>query len=324
MIFEKTKDRFSVSSEGKVLLRHSVESPFAFVGRGKEDIEMYRGNFKIEDYIVERKPLNTFEILKEDEHELILDFENILQITIRDTEGRMTIDFKGESDQYNRIWIRLPSRPKEKLYGLGEQMSYFNLKGRSFPVWTSEPGVGRDKSTYVTWRSDVENKAGGDYYTTNFPQPTYISIDHHYVHLHSTAYSKFNFENDDFTEIEIWEIPERVTIGLGNSLIDTVMKLSDLLGKQPELPDWAYNGLIIGAQGGTERVREIVKKSQDHDIQIAALWCQDWCGKKVTSFGRRLKWNWEWDEEEYLTSSIHAGYKAGKYQVFRLYQPLSS
>ena len=29
-------------------------------------------------------------------------------------------------------------------------MSYFALNGRAFPMWTSEPGVGRDKSTALT------------------------------------------------------------------------------------------------------------------------------------------------------------------------------
>lgn len=68
-------------------------------------------------------------------------------------------------------------------------MSYFNLRGRNFPIWTSEPGVGRDKTTYVTWRSDVENKAGGDYYNTNYPQPTFVSTNKYYLHVDSTAYA---------------------------------------------------------------------------------------------------------------------------------------
>ena len=31
----------------------------------------------------------------------------------------------------------------------------FDLRGRHFPLWTSEPGVGRDKSTHITWQADV-------------------------------------------------------------------------------------------------------------------------------------------------------------------------
>jgi alpha-glucosidase len=37
----------------------------------------------------------------------------------------------------------------------GEQMSYLALNGRAFPMWTSEPGVGRDKSTELTQQMDA-------------------------------------------------------------------------------------------------------------------------------------------------------------------------
>ena len=38
-------------------------------------------------------------------------------------------------------------------------MSYFDMRGRRFPLWTSEPGVGRDKTTEITF------KAAGATYT---------------------------------------------------------------------------------------------------------------------------------------------------------------
>ncbi len=299
MRINKGNGEFTISTDNRIFVKHSRKSPFIFLGRGEENIEMYRGNFDINDYVVERKPLLNFEVIDKDPEEIEVIFEDELKVIFAENKGLINIKFETINNSYNRFWLRITSVKNEKIYGLGEQMSYFNLKGREYPVWTSEPGVGRDKNTYITWRSDVENKAGGDYYNSNFPQPTFVSLDRYFVHLDSTAYSKFNFENTDFTEIEVWEIPEKIIYSEGNSLLDTVIRLSDILGKQVQLPDWAYNGLVIGAQGGTKRVKSIVEKAKNHDVQIAALWCQDWCGKKETSFGRRLKWNWEWDEDEY-------------------------
>lgn len=105
-------------------------------------------------------------------------------------------------------------------------MSYFNLRGRHFPLWSSEPGVGRDKTTYVTWRSDVENKAGGDYYNTNYPQPTYVSSRHYYLHVDSTAYADFDFRKEDFHELQIWEVPASVRIECASSFIELLEKES--------------------------------------------------------------------------------------------------
>lgn len=60
----------------------------------------------------------------------------------------------------------------EHVWGGGEQMSYFDLRGRRFPLWTSESGVGRDRSSPITFQADREGRAGGDYWTTNDPQPS--------------------------------------------------------------------------------------------------------------------------------------------------------
>ena len=38
-------------------------------------------------------------------------------------------------------------------------MSYLALNGRAFPIWTSEPGVGRDKSTELTRKMDADGMA---------------------------------------------------------------------------------------------------------------------------------------------------------------------
>ena len=41
----------------KRILEHSKERPMIYVGVGQEDVDMYRGNFKITDYVTERFPL---------------------------------------------------------------------------------------------------------------------------------------------------------------------------------------------------------------------------------------------------------------------------
>lgn len=89
-------------------------------------------------------------------------------------------------------------------------MSYFDMRGRRFPLWTSEPGVGRDKTAEITFKADVSGKAGGDYYNTNYPQPTYLSSRKYALHVETSAYSVFDFRNEDFHEVEIWAIPERI------------------------------------------------------------------------------------------------------------------
>lgn len=291
-------DAFSLTSGGDVILESRKDKPMCYVGCGREHVDMYRGNFKIEDYVTERRPLLVSGI-SETEDGAVLDLEGELLVTVRLSGGLAELSFEQKNPAINRFWLRVCADEKERCYGCGEQMSYFNLRGRHFPLWTSEPGVGRDKTTYVTWRSDVENQAGGDYYNTNFPQPTFVSSRHYYLHVDSTAYADFDFRNPDFHELQIWEVPRSVRIEAADTFLELLEKESAWFGRQPKLPDWIYNGLILGVQGGTERSFGLLDKVLEAGIRVAGLWCQDWCGKRVTSFGKRLQWDWQYHKEMY-------------------------
>lgn len=289
---------WELNAEGQRILSCESGKPMIYVGYGEESVDMYRGNYRIEDYVVERRPLRVTGITEEPEG-ISMDLEGQIVLTVK-VEGELAVlSFRQINPAINRFWFRVEADEKESCYGCGEQMSYFNLRGRHFPLWTSEPGVGRDKTTYVTWRSDVENKAGGDYYNTNYPQPTYVSARHYYLHVDSTAYADFDFRNRDFHELQIWEVPASIRIEAAPGFLELLEKLTAFLGRQPELPEWVYNGLIIGVQGGNDRSLGILEKTLDKGIKVSGLWCQDWCGKRVTSFGKRLQWDWKYHQEMY-------------------------
>lgn len=290
---------FVLKQGADTILECSKDKPMIYIGCGKETVDMYRGNFKIEDYVVERRPLFVSAV-QETEAGVKLQFGHELWMTVQMEGDCAVLAFQAENPQINRFWFRVSADKEEKCYGCGEQMSYFNLRGRHFPLWTSEPGVGRDKTTYVTWRSDVENGgAGGDYYNTNYPQPTYVSTKHYYLHVDTTAYADFDFRNPDFHELQIWEVPASIRIEAAGSFLELLEKESAFFGRQPELPDWIYNGLIVGVQGGNERSFNLLDRTIDHGIKVSGLWCQDWCGKRVTSFGKRLQWDWQYHKEMY-------------------------
>jgi len=297
---------FSLCHRGLLLLRHSRQSPMLFAGYGEETIEMYRGNFDIRDYVTERTPLRHAEIRPSQGAAAKVAFSYAaggpvyLELAFREEDGKLRIDFaQGESTPLNRIWLRVQADREEKVYGCGEQMSHFNLRGKHFPLWTSEPGVGRNKKTYVTWMSDVNDKAGGDYYTTNYPQPTYISSRKYYCHVQTTAYADFDFRHDRFHELQIWDVPEYVLIDAAQTFLELAEKISAQFGRQPELPEWVYNGIWLGIQGGTEVAETKLERALAAGLAVGGVWCQDWQGKRITSFGKRLMWNWRWNPEEY-------------------------
>lgn len=297
--------QFALKIGGETVLTSCAAEPMIFVGTGKETVDMYRGNFKIEDYLMERRPLQITAAEKTADG-VKLNLQDELELLVKQDGDCATLCFTKKNPDINRFWFRVKSDQAEHCYGCGEQMSYFDLRGRHFPLWTGEPGVGRDKTTYVTWRSDVENGgAGGDYYNTNYPQPTYVSSKHYYLHVQSTCYADFDFRNDNFHELQIWDVPEFIRIESAATFVELLEKETAFFGRQPELPDWVFNGLIIGAQGGNDRSFGIVDKSLEKGIKVAGVWCQDWCGKRVTSFGKRLQWDWQFHKEMYPDLPAH-------------------
>jgi alpha-glucosidase len=290
---------FDVVLDGRILLRHRSDAPCLFVGHGEARMDMYRGNFDIEDYVIERTPLCHAVVSGSTIAFSAAPGQPVrLSLDVSGDDGNGVIAFKAQDASINRVWLRVPAEKGEHVWGGGEQMSYFDMRGRRFPLWTSEPGVGRDKTTEITFKADVTGKSGGDYWNTNYPQPTYLSSRRYALHVETTAYSVFDFRRDDFHEIEIWAVPERIELTTRPTFLSLVEAMSERFGRQPPLPDWVYGGAIIGLKDGAnsfDRLETIIAAG----AKVSGLWCEDWVGLRHTSFGARLFWDWKANEERY-------------------------
>ena len=311
MKFEQSESGFTLSHKGHALLQHSIDAPILFLGAGDATYDMYRGNFDIKDYVIERIAMRHFGVKQDgDRVEVVFTHDDAPYITLiieETAENRLKISFKDAKPEMNRFWLRTVAHAEEKIYGCGEQLTYLNLRGHNFPLWTSEPGVGRNKSTYVTWQADVKDRAGGDYYNTNYPQPTFVSSDKYFLHLQTTAYADFDFRNDGFHELQSWNIPDYLLFDKEENFPALVQNIMGVFGTQPELPDWVLDGVILGIQGGTDITVEKVQRAKAAGVSVAGAWCQDWQGIKMTSFGKRLQWDWQWNADLYpdLDTKIH-------------------
>jgi len=300
---------FDLVLEHRVILRHRPDAPCLFVGFGEPRVAMFRGNFDIEDCVIERVPLRHAELSRQGAgHRIAFSAQQgqpprivlVVKSTgaVTSTGRDITVDFEAADAGINRVWLRVQADTGEHVWGGGEQMSYFDLRGRRFPLWTSEPGVGRDKTTAVTFQADAAGRAGGDYWNTNYPQPTYLSSRHYALHVETTAYAAFDFRRADTHEIEVWAVPARIELWGRASFAGLVGAMADRFGRQPPLPDWIYGGAIIGLKDG-ERSFERLDRMIAAGVRVSGLWCEDWVGLRHTSFGARLFWDWRADERRY-------------------------
>lgn len=298
MEIRRLANGYEIYRNNQLLMVDTVEQPMIFVGKGRESIEMYRGNFTIEDYMIERVACVP-EIIDDHKIRFRANHEGYIDMLLIEESNRLYIDFEQHMKDINRFFIRMYAEEEETVYGCGEQFSYFNLRGKSFPLWTREPGVGRDKSTFITFRADTELQGGGDYHMTYYPEATYVSSRKIYCHTESTAYANYNFENVNFHELEFFEVPSRMVIIQEDSFLNLMESLTAYTGRMVPLPEWVRVGAIVGLQGGTKITWEKLEKTIDNGIPVSGVWCQDWEGINETSFGKRLYWNWQWNSELY-------------------------
>lgn len=102
----------------------------------------------------------------------------------------------------------------------------------------------------------------------------------------------FDFTAPDYHELAMWE--DHATLRF--KCADTYIAL---LGRQPELPDWVYDGVTLGIQGGTEVCQQKLDTMRNGGVKVNGIWAQDWSGIRMTSFGKRVMWNWRWNQTLY-------------------------
>ena len=298
-----TPGGFDLTIAGTLVLRHAADAPCFYAGVGAARIEMHRGNFDISDRLSERTALRHAALAPEGTAMRIAFAASagqppLLTVRIAETADGAVLDFADAAAGLNRVWLRLPAEAGEHVWGGGEQMSYLDMRGRHFPLWTSEPGVGRDKTSPITFQADRDGRAGGDYWTTNYPQPTFLSSRHYALHIESTAYAALDFRAPDFHEVECWAIPACIKFWVRPSFAALVEAMADQFGRQPPLPEWLYRGAIIGLKDGDNSFARLAR-IEAAGACVSALWCEDWVGLRQTGFGARLFWDWRADPQRY-------------------------
>jgi sulfoquinovosidase len=303
--FVEAEGGFDLMLGDRLIIRHRIDAPAFRIAKGNPTVTMVRGNFRMGDAPTdERVPRYVVQSGQQDAIWLSDDRCGPALLALR-VVASLQPWFGVDVQQmgYDRLSIAFAVGPGEAVWGGGEQMSHLVLNGRNFPMWTSEPGVGREPGTALTDRLSADGSfAGGDYWTTNYPQPTFITSTGWGAAIECNAYCEMDFTDAGQHKFHFWQGFAGFNLLYGDQPADLVRQLatpeldqgSTTPGNQPPLPDWAIGGAIIGLKDGANsfaRLENIIAAG----AAVSGLWCEDWCGIRQTSFGRRLFWDWQWN-----------------------------
>lgn len=281
------------------------------IGSGENQFSMSRGSFKYKQKISGKRKL-TLQNQEKTEEGYLLTYvdpkgssakEQVHQFAVTQQGSQIRLAYVGEEKSgVNRYWLTFVTNPKEHIYGCGETYSELDLKGQNVRIWVAEhQNTGRISKKIIKEKllgKHPDKKLSFDKYESYYAQPTFVSSDKYYVHCDINAYSEFDFTDAGKITLYFQEPPVIITDS-GQDFAEVSRKLTGLLGRQKALPDWLYDGVILGIQEGTDVVDAKIKKAKEAGVPVVGVWCQDWSGCRRTGFGYQVMWNWEWDQELY-------------------------
>lgn len=281
------------------------------IGSGENQFSMSRGSFKYKQKISGKRKLALQNQEKTEEGYLLTYVdpkgssakEQVHQFAVTQQGSQIRLAYVGEEKSgVNRYWLTFVTNPKEHIYGCGETYSELDLKGQNVRIWVAEhQNIGRISKKIIKEKllgKHPDKKLSFDKYESYYAQPTFVSSDKYYVHCDINAYSEFDFTDAGKITLYFQEPPVIITDS-GQDFAEVSRKLTGLLGRQKALPDWLYDGVILGIQEGTDVVDAKIKKAKEAGVPVVGVWCQDWSGCRRTGFGYQVMWNWEWDQELY-------------------------
>lgn len=130
-------------------------------------------------------------------------------VELEGIDGKPKLEFEARCIsthvKLNRIYVRTRSTPLEKFYGLGEQFSYTNLKGKIFNTFVREKGIGRGDEPLTTLANAMFQNAGGRYGNTYNPSTVVMSTYNRSIYLDTNVYSIWDFSDDWSVNIFVWD-----------------------------------------------------------------------------------------------------------------------
>lgn len=206
-----------------------------------------------------------------------------------------TFEILDANNKVNTLKLSFAFPDSVKIYGTGEQFSYFELpENKTIPLWAEEQGLGRGDLPISLLTKPI-GIAGGKS-ATYFPQPIWKTSTGESITILSHTYTSYRIVRKNhwkYLYIETSIAPQqKITIRYKPSYIQ------DTIAATNPYPTWAW-GTILGLQGGRKRVDSLLQISQKAELPIAAIWIQDWIGKRKVAFGSRLNWHWIPNEKSY-------------------------
>ncbi len=285
---------WTLGIDGKLLLEHKPEHPFATAMHREKTYSANRGTVK--EQVVEKDRCGLCAASQEGNTVTLTGADHKLAITLKECPLGVELLLSGEEGWAYEF--SLPANPEEAVFGGGEQYRQVNLRGETVVNLVSEHIQAATVIQKALLPRKLYKEKPHSQIGSYAPMPIFVTDTGRMILFDTDAdgISVFGAEAYTFT---FDACPERLILTRAERYEDLCRALTKELPNRQYLPDWCLDGMILGVQGGTETVLNKAFSMLDAGAMVCAVWCQDWCGENRTAMGKQVWWNWEVDEKLY-------------------------
>lgn len=269
------------------------------------------GSYRFRRSAVEELPASRFVGSEQRGESVVLRFEGDagvraeLEIAVHTAARATRLRFTMSGAELDSIALPMACDTDASFLGFGEQYDDLDQRGDAFALFVEEQGIGRTGGPLGIV---------GDAHTTYFAMPYWLDLRGFGVLADTDARTLVDLCQSDpdaaWVEVED-DAPLDFLVFHGPTPTAVVEQLGDVVGRPGRPPDWAFERPWIGIQGGQDAVLAEADALEAAGIPVAALWAQDWSGRREFAPGRfGVVWRWVPDTSLYpdlrgLTDTLH-------------------
>ena len=277
------------------VLQHTARQPFAVMIRMEKQYSAKRGTVKTTETETQRVELSELQQTGDDSF-CFSGGGHLLTLRAESCEGGVSLSMEGESGWTYQF--SLPAAEGEAVFGGGEQYRQVNLRGQRVVNFVSEHiKASTILEKAILPRSRYREKDHSEIGSYS-PMPVFVTDAGRLILFETGADGVSDFSGDRYV-FRFDSCPDRLVLLKGDSFESLGRLLAKQIPNRQYIPDWCYDGMILGIQGGTQAILDKTFAMLDAGAKICGVWSQDWSGELRTVMGKQVWWNWEVDQKLY-------------------------
>ena len=259
--------------DGRELVRHTQDAPFAVAVRQEKEYKSSRGTVKLTVREAERIPLT--DAAQSGDGVVFSAAGHTLRVEYLPLPGGAELRFSGEAG-----WgyeFSLPAVGGEAVFGGGEQYRKVNLRGETVVNFVSEhikasTIVEKALLPAALYREKSHSEIG-----SYAPMPVFVTDGGRFIAFDADSDGRAVFGEEAYV-FAFDSCPRSLRIQTGGSYEELAGFTAANVPNRQYIPEWCMDGMILGVQGGTQTVLDKTFAMLDAGAKICGVWSQDWSG----------------------------------------------